>query len=693
MKNTSKLLPAMLLSLMVSACGSDSDDDTSVTPPSEPTKETQEQAKTGTGVFEGVWGPDINFQLEGPIWVYLENNTRIDMTNQFQGGTPPTGIRIEAADVRELIPTLWGKEELERRIYHENQITFADVLLYMGETRKDFDVVYSWNDDLSTYQYKVSYDKNGDGDFDDEGDYKLDPNWYSSFMIDFGEFRRELMYESKGEVLYRRLELTHVQPNSGILFIGYSEAMTKRREELHKEQADRRRAAEAKYGENTIIFPHVELKPIGTREDYKSGETLIFENVKVTPHNMRPDIYKKDAAITLADVLLSMEEQGLVDVGFTYWGKLATGVDVQHFFLNEINGKKASGSIGYTIQNGTKRAMHDFSSKYLTGYLVWGMGTQSSYCDWTGQDDPYGKKNPDGTPLQVADGKLDIDNPECNPEITGVDIDVTDWFADMEMHFFTDVWVVNYPGDYFEAKAFSMYGMYAENDSKRFADDGKWPVHDIKEAVAPLTKEHFGWGVADCGTCHSLEGIHSEGDMGTLGVNKKPVYVRDDVESYSTEDKSELVIAPYQCANCHGSNGAPKGHGEDARCFWCHSEEFVPPNHGAISKYTTFGEITSEEQPGGNDPRLMFSAGEIIDIPTTDTEKVKAIEAEYQQKYFYLPHAENVRFDMLAPHEGVSWQGNWGKYPDEMKTRTNSDWFTDPTFPDPYSCATCHPSE
>ncbi|QIZ78331.1 hypothetical protein [Ferrimonas lipolytica] len=679
-----KYLPLLIGAVLITGCGSDnSNEDVTqpvITPPAE------QLPQTGSEVFDNVWGPDVQFELNTPIYVYLETNTREDMLQQFQGGTPPNAIQLDPAHIRELLPTLWTAEEFEQRVFNDNQINFADVLLYMGATRDDFHVDYQWGEDIATYRYWVSYDKNGDGDFDDEGDYKADPDWYASYMINFGEFRREVMYDSRGEALYMRLDLAHIQPDSGVLLRPNSAAMTKRREAIHKEEATRRHEAEAQYGANTVVFPRVEVTPIGQ-------EMMVFEDVVATPHNLRPDIYKKDKVITLADVLLSMDAQGLIDIGYTFWGRLATDVDVQHFYLNEVNGQKAYGSVGYTFNTRTSWSANDFNAKYITAMVTLGAGTKPSYCDWTGQDDPYGQKDANGNPLQVPDGKLDLDNPECNPELTGVDIDISDWFVDKESHIFTDVWVVNYPGDSFEVFNTDMYGLYAENDSKRVGGDEKFPIHDINEAKKPLTETHFGWGIADCGNCHSLQGIHSDGDMGTLGVNPTPIYIRDDVTSYTVDDNSQLVVAPYQCAQCHGSNGAPEGHGEIARCFWCHSEDVVPPNHGPISVHTTYGEIASEAQPGGNDPMLFIGAAESIDVPTTDADAVAELERELQAKYFYLPYAENIRFDMLAPHEGVSWQGNWGFYPDEMKVRTNSDWFTDAQYPDPYSCMTCHPNK
>jgi len=675
-----KILPLLLLGGLLSGCGSDSDNDSN-----NPAPAPESVPKTGTGAFDNVWGPDVNFQLETPIYVYMESVNRADMIDQFQENKEPAGaIKVEPALVRAMLPVLWREDEWLRRPFNDNQITFADVLLYLSATKANFDVNYLWNENLSTYQYSVSYDQNGDGDFDDEQDHKDDPNWYASYLIDSGHFRREIYSSSRGEALYRRLELTHVQPNAGIVLRSHSQAMTTRREAVQLDQAERRRKSQAEHGPNTVVIPKVKIAPIGQAE-------LEFHDVVVTPHNLRPDIYKKDGAITIADLLLSMDDQGLIDIGFTFWGTLGSDVSVQHFFLNEINGQKAYGLVGYLHDTGVSWAQGDFSAKYIPTFQPVGMGVMPSYCDWTGQDSPYGQLDEQGKPLQVADGKIDLDNPECDPETT----DIRDWFTDKGYHFFSDVWSLDYPGDFVAVKNMSMYVLFAEEESQRVADDHQWPIYDTDEAEVPLTSTHFGWGIADCGSCHSLDEIHVEGDKGALGVNPTPVYIRDHVTSYPLSTGQEKVVAPYQCAQCHGSNGAPNGHGEVARCFWCHSEEFVPNNHGAISKHTTFGSLTSETQPGGNDPDIFISAGAAIDVPTTDAEAVAVIEQEYKDKYsdYLLPNSmptAPINFNFLAPHDDVNWEGRWGFYKKDMPIRTNSDWYTDPTFPDPYSCVTCH---
>lgn len=61
-------------------------------------------------------------------------------------------------------------------------------------------------------------------------------------------------------------------------------------------------------------------------------------------------------------------------------------------------------------------------------------------------------------------------------------------------------------------------------------------------AEGKLTASHQGWGEACCEDCHTLAG-HNEG------------------------------LAPYECADCHGVNGAPRGHTNETPCAECHGQE------------------------------------------------------------------------------------------------------------------------
>ena len=659
-----KISVALLAISMLAGCGSDN---TATSPVNPDVPEVGAPPKTGSQVFDNVWGPDINWQLTGPITIYFDKMSREDWVAQSEGRYEDIkhGFTVDADEVRKVVPT-----PLRNDLFNDGQITFAEVLLYLSETRDDFHVEHEWGEDIGAYRFTVWRNEDGSTiEFDDNGMPigEGDPNWNVSWIPDTGDFKREYKYTNWGEHVATRLSLTVLQSNSGVLLRPYSEAYTYRREEMQRTQVNRRNEAQKQFTDNRVIIPRVMVQPI-------DGERMFFNNVEVRPHNLRPDIYKKDAMITLADVFLSMDEQGLIDVEYSYWGKLSTGVDIQHFVVNSINGIVNQARKAYAIDAFEQRNTRDWNHKYGLGLIGPNQKRKvASFCDGTGLD---------GKPAGTVDGIIDA---ECESYFNekGIEINITDWYGDKNMHTFADVWPMYYPVD-LPAVIYKLLP-FAPEESNRVGGDDKYPIYDINEAKRPLTESHFGWGIADCGTCHSLSNIHANGDQGSLGVNPKPVYVldlADGVKSYDMLEEDDRAVAPYQCAQCHGSNGAPLGHGAVGICFWCHDNEFQPKNHGSVNK------SFSKMYEGGNSPDagVTYFAEPIIDVPSTDRDAVADLSLERYGDANYLLNA-------LPPVENQNFVYMHGLYSDDMKVRGNSDWTTDPAYPDPYSCMTCHPYE
>ncbi|MEZ9538720.1 hypothetical protein AB4160_11010 [Shewanella sp. 10N.286.51.B8] len=652
---------ALLALAILSGCGSD-DSNSAPTPPDLP--ETGQPPQTGSEVFDNVWGPDIKWQLEGPITIYFDRMDRADWVAQSERRHADIkhGFTVEAEEVRRVIPT-----PLRDDLFNDGQITFAEVLLYLSQTRDDFHVEYQWGEDIGAYRYTVWRNEDGSAvEFDIDGKPvgEGDPNWYANSIPDTADFKREFQYNNWGENVGTRLEMTVLQSNSGVLLRPRSEAYTYRREEMQRTQVERRNEAQAQFSDNRIIIPEVMLDPA-------DGEPRYFYNVEVRPHNLRPDIYKKDAMITMADIYMSMHEDGLIDVGFSYWGKISTGIDIQHFIINSVDGATNQARYAYAINGYERRYIKDWNHKYGLGDMSKPEDTPpATFCDGIALD---------GSATGTSNGQIDQ---ECGEYFAskGIEIDLTDWYGYRNMHTFADVWPMYYPVDYTAVMARQL--MFAAPESHRVGGDNQYPIYDIDEAIRPLSAEHFGWGVADCGTCHSLGSIHSDGDQGSLGVNPTPVYVMDlanGVQSYEVLDEADRAVAPYQCAQCHGSNGAPAGHGEMGVCFWCHDNEFQPKNHGSVNK------LFPKMYEGGNSPEDMsyHPAKPIIDVPSTDRDAVSVVSAEM---YGDANHLLNI----LPALKDQNFVYMHGLYSDDMKVRGNSDWTTDPVYPDPYSCMTCH---
>ena len=93
-----------------------------------------------------------------------------------------------------------------------------------------------------------------------------------------------------------------------------------------------------------IIIPQVVIR--------SKTFTEIFENVRVTPHNLRQDLFKENT-ITALDVILSLEKQGKISCELQYYESIGTAGIVKSYWVEAINGDVAIGRCGYVYEVGS----------------------------------------------------------------------------------------------------------------------------------------------------------------------------------------------------------------------------------------------------------------------------------------------------------------------------------------------------
>ncbi len=81
------------------------------------------------------------------------------------------------------------------------------------------------------------------------------------------------------------------------------------------------------------------------------GMVLTFENIVVTPHNLRNDIFQDDV-ITAIDIILSMGDQGLITYSLQWYETIGTAGPIQSYWVEAINEKVASGGCGFVYETG-----------------------------------------------------------------------------------------------------------------------------------------------------------------------------------------------------------------------------------------------------------------------------------------------------------------------------------------------------
>ena len=93
-----------------------------------------------------------------------------------------------------------------------------------------------------------------------------------------------------------------------------------------------------------VIIPQVEIR--------SKSFTLTFENVRVTPHNLRNDVFK-DGTITAIDTILSLADQGKISYELQYYESIGTAGIVKSYWVEAINQDVASGRAGYVYEAGS----------------------------------------------------------------------------------------------------------------------------------------------------------------------------------------------------------------------------------------------------------------------------------------------------------------------------------------------------
>jgi hypothetical protein len=92
-----------------------------------------------------------------------------------------------------------------------------------------------------------------------------------------------------------------------------------------------------------IIIPEVIISGINT--------TQVFENVSVSPHNLRDD-YFLEGTITAIDVIQSLSDGGLITHKLNWYESIGSAGIVKDYFVDEINEDKSVGRCGFVYEVG-----------------------------------------------------------------------------------------------------------------------------------------------------------------------------------------------------------------------------------------------------------------------------------------------------------------------------------------------------
>lgn len=637
MKTTTLLLAGAVASLLISGCGEDTHQRSSSTPPKAKapflTVDVTPSAKFEgeVSVYLGRYDDKLKDWLQSDMATDLNGDGYVDERDGHLAGVHnPQEVSIQVdlkqmASVLATNPDGLGGRSARPDIFVEGQFSVFDLLRYLVHIRPDLrfeQLIFPSESGRDTYEFVVSWDRNGDGLFDEADDNGYDnshsKDWYARIKSHGGEQKKlNGSLDGKGpqgEAHYERLDQMWLQPGMGVRFQPFSTEMTQRRQWVQ----DREMARLAQF-DGKVVVPQLMVNK-------GSGAPIVIQNLEVTAHDMRPDIFQP-GVITKMDVFLSAYDQGW-DVKFNYWPTLSTGAKVEHFALFSFDGLDSTVGRGWSTVYGEMATNGDFAAYQGHGEQIVNPGSRCEFHlpEKGGMD-------------------LRVDPEHCR----------LDWqfkFGGNVLHLMSDTWVMNQPVELVIAGYMSHYELWGmeefngEHSTQRDFSDAKdgsdWVALQTFDLPSPdegspvLTEQHFGWGVADCNECHN----EVKQPLGHGGQNWP-------INSVDGFDQTQ----PYYCATCHGSNGAPLGHNETARCFWCHGgESHVPKHHG---------EASTQRLYQGDE---LVSNGKIYN--------------NYPMDVNALPRD---KFGNYEPYEAI-WSAK------------NSDWDMSASFPDPYSCMTCHPN-
>jgi hypothetical protein len=78
---------------------------------------------------------------------------------------------------------------------------------------------------------------------------------------------------------------------------------------------------------------------------------LRFENVEVTPHNLRNDLFQ-DGVVTAVDVIMSLGDRGLLSYDLQWYESIGDAQIVQNFYVDRINDDRTQMRCGFVYEAG-----------------------------------------------------------------------------------------------------------------------------------------------------------------------------------------------------------------------------------------------------------------------------------------------------------------------------------------------------
>jgi hypothetical protein len=230
----------------------------------------------------------------------VENTQPVEMSH----------IRIEEIGSFEFDPK--DVKAVRGDVFKEGFFSIFDILVHLEETGQ-VKMNYDYSEELGTH---IIRDING-----------LENWWYVAYYDggwpENNVWRMDLYpYKDRTSIQLKQINTDQIQA----IYATFAE-------EVRRTQSDN----------GKIIIPEVIISGINT--------TQVFENVSVSPHNLRDD-YFLEGTITAIDVIQSLSDGGLITHKLNWYESIGSAGIVKDYFVDEINEDKSVGRCGFVYEVG-----------------------------------------------------------------------------------------------------------------------------------------------------------------------------------------------------------------------------------------------------------------------------------------------------------------------------------------------------
>jgi len=206
-------------------------------------------------------------------------------------------------------------ETVRPDLFNPGYFSLFDVLAHLADEGK-IDLTYHFDAEMDT---NVIDNLNGSS------------NWWYQVWYDGGWPERS----------FHRMDYYPVKEKMRIAFSRIDPSELESRYKIWRTEVTRRTANGGK-----IIIPEVQIRDKG------NDSIWTFENVKVKPHNLRPDFFVK-GTVTAADVIMSLGDISEITYQMLWYDNIGDA-EIKNYYVEGINNRTHSGMCGFVYELGEK---------------------------------------------------------------------------------------------------------------------------------------------------------------------------------------------------------------------------------------------------------------------------------------------------------------------------------------------------